>query len=153
MDRSAWLKERFPEQYEQLRSYPGASNDTTDGFLYWSRESYGFGLKPILNLFHVGIRKVNSRVILISSKQIRSTHYFDGSLGLSVLFDADAPGKQCYMIYINRSRIDLLRGWGWKRALFERRLPVEIRKQLVLIQKNVEESKGGRTANPTLPSS
>ena len=80
----------------------------------------------------------------IASKQILSSHYFDGSLGLMVLFDGEAlPGNRptSYLIYVNRSRIDLLRGSGfsgWKRKLFERQLPGEIRKQLTLIKNAVE---------------
>jgi len=54
---------------------------------------------------------------------------------------ADAPGGRSYLIFVNRSRVDLLRGGGFggfKRKLFEWQLPREIKKQLLLIRKNVE---------------
>ena len=149
LDASPWLRESFPGLFQELREYGGTRPGVTDDFIYWSRERYGFGLKPLLNLCHVTIRQPKPAVVVISSKQIRSTHYFDGSLGLIVAIDAPdstAGSKECYMIYVNRSRVDLLRGgfWGWKRKLFARRLPGEIRKQLVLIKSGVQ----GRANRP-----
>ena len=112
---------------------------------YWSRERYGFGLKSILNLYHVTIGRPSRHVCVIASKQIRSSHYYDGSLGLMVLFDAEPPAgdqQSSYLVYVNRSRVDLLRGsglWSWKRLLFERYLSGEIRKQLTLIKNAVDK--------------
>lgn len=143
LDASPWLGKSFPESLRQLREYSGTNQPSDNDFIYWSKERYGFGMKPILNLFHVTILKPNPGVTLISSKQIRSSHYFDGSLGLTLVFDAppsEGGGKACYLIYVNRSRIDLLRGGllGFKRTLVQRQLPGEIKKQLSLIKKNVE---------------
>ncbi len=141
LDSSPYLKENFPELFRELREYRGTKPGAVGEFLYWSRERYGFGLKPLLNLFHVTIRQPRRDTVVIASKQIRSSHYFDGSLSLMMVMDA--PGGQSYLIYVNRSRVDLLRGggfFGWKRKLFERQLPREIKKQLLLIRKSVERS-------------
>ena len=143
LNAAPWLHESFPESLKQLREYAGTSQLAENDFVYWSKERYGFGMKPILNLFHVTIQKPNPAVMLIASKQIRSSHYFDGSLGLTLLFDApdaDNGAKECYLIYVNRSRLDLLRGglWGMKKSLVQRQLPGEIKKQLVLIKKSAE---------------
>jgi len=138
LDASPFLRESFPELFRELHDYRGAKPGADD-FLYWSRERYGFGLKPLINLFHITIRKPQPAVVVIASKQIRSNHYFDGSLSLTLV--ADAPGGQSYLIFVNRSRLDMLRGGGfagWKRKLFEWQLPRQIRKQLLLIRKNVE---------------
>jgi hypothetical protein len=143
LDAAPWLRENFPESLKQLREYAGTSPLADNEFVYWSKERYGFGMKPILSLFHVTILKAKPEVTLIASKQIRSSHYFDGSLGLTLVFDAPDAGngaKESYLVYVNRSRLDLLRGglWGMKRSLVQRQLPGEIKKQLVLIKKSVE---------------
>ena len=141
---SPYLRDNFPELLHELREYRGAKPGAAGEFLYWSRERYGFGLKPTLNLFHVTIRHPQPSMVVIASKRIRSSHYFDGSL--SLVTAVDAPGGQSYLIYVNRSRLDLLCGggfWGWKRKLFEWRLPGEIKKQLLLIRESVESRRGG----------
>ena len=62
-----------------------------------------------------------------------------------VLFDAEPPAgdqQSSYLVYVNRSRVDLLRGsgsWNLKRLLFERYLSGEIRKQLTLIKNAVDK--------------
>ena len=129
------LKEAFPEVFRELVSFHGMGRSSPDQFVYWSREKYGFGLKPLLNVIHVSIFKPRPDVILIASKQIRSTHYFDGSLGVTMLLDS--PGG-AYLVYINRSRIDMLRDAGWfKRTLIERSLPGATRRQLIGIRDRV----------------
>ncbi len=50
---------------------------------------------------------------LIASKQIYASHYMEGSLALTMLFDRkdSDPSPSFYLVYVNRSRIDLLRKW------------------------------------------
>ena len=130
-----YLKEAFPEVFRNLANFQGMAQDTPDQFVYWSREKYGFGLKPLLNIIHVSIFKPRPNVILIASKQIRSTHYFDGSFGVTML--VDAPGGAC-LVYINRSRIDMLHDAGWfRRTLIERALPGATRREMVGIRDRV----------------
>jgi len=133
------LKSTFPEAYSRLERYPGSRTSSNDEFVYWSKENYGYGFKPIVNLFHVTIIRPNPKVVLICSGLLRSSHYFDGSLAITALVD-DKDGS--YMIYSNRSRIDLLRGMmaGWKRQIFESKAPGEIRNQLSLLKRTVEEA-------------
>ncbi len=133
-----YLRESFPEVFQDLGEFTGAAPLNPNHFVYWSREKYGFGMKPIVNIIHVSIYKPLPNTILIISKQIRSTHYFDGSLGVTML--VDAPGG-AYLVYINRSRIDLLRDAGWfKRTLVERAVPGSTRKELIGIRTRLEQS-------------
>jgi hypothetical protein len=74
---------------------------------------------------------------VIASKQIWASHYYDGSLGITVLVDAN-PGT--YLVYLNRSRIDLLRDAGFKRWLVKRFAPGAIRKEVVTLKRQVEAS-------------
>ena len=134
-----YLHDKFPEVFRHLQEFSGAKPQSSDHFIYWSRERYGFGMKPLLNVIHVSIHNPNPNILLIVSKQIRSTHYFDGSLGVTML--VDAPGG-AYLIYINRSRIDLLRDAGWfRRTLVEHNVPGATRKEMLAIRDRVEKSK------------
>lgn len=130
-----YLKEAFPEAFNELVNFNGMGRGNPDQFVYWSREKYGFGLKPLLNITHVSIFKPRPDVILIASKQIRTTHYFDGSFGVTML--VDAPGG-AFLVYINRSRIDMLHDAGWfRRTLIERALPGATRREIVGIRDRV----------------
>lgn len=145
-DRFTKIKEMYPGPYRAVRDYAGAIGGKQEEFLYWSRERYGYGLKPVVSFFHVMIFRPDAATLVLASKQIRASHYYDGSLGFTVVMDAP---EGCYLVYFNRSNIDLLRGTlgGWKRWLFESRLPGEIRKQFVLIQQSV----GRKPATATGP--
>jgi hypothetical protein len=103
-------------------------------------ERYGFGFRPMLNLTQVTVHRQSASVVVIQSRQIRASHYYDGSLGYTVL--VDAPGSGTYLVYLNRSRIDLLRGRFafWKRSILERYAPGSIRKELGAIKRAVESS-------------
>lgn len=116
VEASAFLAEYTPEFREYLLSYPGQTPPNVENFLYWSREGYGSDLKPVLSITHVTIYRNSGGpgpAALIASKQLYASHYFEASLGLTMLFplrSADAvPGF--YLVYLNRSRIDLLRKW------------------------------------------
>ena len=133
-----YLRQAFPAVFQELHDFPGAAPSNPNHFIYWSRERYGFGMKPLLNIIHVSIHKPQSNTVLIISRQIRSTHYFDGSLGVTML--VDAPGGT-YLVYINRSRIDLLRDAGWfKRTLVERAVPGATRREMIGIRTRLEQS-------------
>lgn len=115
LEHSSYIKELAPEFYQYLKEYPGNQPPGTSGFIYWSREKFGF--KPVINLTHVSIYKWSQSEwngYLIASRQIFADHYYDASLGLTILIDRPAregtsPGS--YLIYINRSRIDMLDGF------------------------------------------
>lgn len=118
LDATPGLAEIAPEFHAHLARYPTAPLPDVSGFLYWSRES--FGLKPVASVTHVSIYSQTGQAILVS-KQIYASHYFDGSLGLTFL--ADTSGSM-HIVYLNRSRIDLLSGFlgGVRRLVLRGRL-------------------------------
>ncbi|MFN7933389.1 MAG: hypothetical protein U0R19_08690 [Bryobacteraceae bacterium] len=69
-------------------------------------------------------------ILVIRSKQLRVSYYYDASLGITILLDR--PDGTSFMIYINRSRIDAL-DEAWMRRIVERFAPRAIRKQLAII--------------------
>jgi hypothetical protein len=129
----------FPEVYQQLTRATVREDDV----LYWSIEGYGFGLKQFFNVVHTRFFEVSPQVTVVSTKQLRASHYFEGYLGFAVLADAEAGpsaagGGGCYLVYLNRSRIDLLRDAGVKKWLVRRFAPGAIRKEVTALKREVE---------------
>jgi len=123
---SLFLLESAPEFRAYLVGLPQASPPDVETFLYWSKEN--LGLKPVLSITHVTIYRApgeGPRPCFIASKQIYASHYFEASLGFTFLAEEKGQpgGARTWMLYLNRSRADGLRGWlsGLKRAIVVRR--------------------------------
>ena len=103
---------RLPAVVAWLKAYPRA-DPAVESFLYWSKENYGKG-KSVVSVTHVGILRagLNARVppVIVVGKQIFATHYVEGSLGLTMVV-RDAGSGTPYLLYVNRSQVDLLRGF------------------------------------------
>jgi hypothetical protein len=118
--------ERLPNVEKWLQTYPHADDGSIESFFYWSKEQYGRG-KPVISVTHVGIVRPepddNLPTVLITAKQILATHYSEGALGLTMVMP-DAANGRSYLVYLNRSQIDLLRSSfaGLFRGALERRL-------------------------------
>ena len=87
--------------------------------------------------------------IVIASKQLYANHYFNGSLGLTFLFDHPLPnGKMgCYLIYVNRSRIDALDGFlsSLRRAIAIPRVRKALDSNLKALRTHMEEKARTKT--------
>lgn len=116
-----------------------------DPYYFWTIERYGFGLKSVVNLMFASPYRPEPGILVICSKQLRASHYYDASLGITILLDR--PDGTSTMIYINRSRIDAL-DEAWKRRVVERFAPRAIRKQLAIIKRAVTAWRPAPTANP-----
>jgi hypothetical protein len=99
----------------------------------------------VLSLTHVSVYKrknENGPQVVIASKQIYANHYFQASLALTWVVDAEAgEGKRgSYLIYFNRSRIDALRGGlNWlKRYVARGRIRNDLVKYIRLIKEKLE---------------
>jgi hypothetical protein len=117
---------RLPTVATWLQSYPHDEDSDVESFFYWSKEYYGGG-KPLISVTHVGIVRpqANSHIpaVLITGKQIFATHYVEGGLGLTIVMRDSANGAP-YLIYLNRSQLDMLGGFfgGLARGVLEARL-------------------------------
>jgi hypothetical protein len=83
--------------------------------VYWSKERVH--RRPVVSVTHLAIvpGEWNSPVqYSVASRQIYAMHYFDVSLGITLLIpDKAASSPATYVVYLNRSRIDLFDGlWG-----------------------------------------
>ncbi|MBI4472119.1 MAG: hypothetical protein HY646_05585 [Acidobacteria bacterium] len=124
-----------------LENYPNGQVAETEDFVYWSKEKYA--LKPVISLTHVTIHKRRSASgtdVLIASKGIYATHYFEASLGLTAFVHGQSDPRRTYLIYINRSRTDALRGFfgGLKRSLITGSLRDGARKNMAMIKEKLE---------------
>lgn len=125
---------KLPHVVAWLKEYPHA-NAGVESFFYWSKEEYSEG-KAVISITHVGIVRPESDhrlpAILVAGKQIFATHYFDGGLGLTMVL-RDATSGAPYLVYVNRSEVDLLRGFfgafvrGALEGRVERQAPVIVR--------------------------
>jgi len=96
---------------QHLLRYPSERSGAVD-VIYWSKERVY--KRPVISATHLSImgRADDSPVrFAIASKQIYAMHYFDASLGLTLLVpDRSASSPATYVVYLNRSRIDLFDG-------------------------------------------
>jgi hypothetical protein len=103
---SEFQAEFQPELFRYLEEFPRAQGQGSDSFLYWSREK--FGLKPTISISHSVLQRRDG-VVVFGSKQVFASHYFESSLGMA-LFIPVAGQSYGYVTYLNRSRVDTLRG-------------------------------------------
>lgn len=99
--------------YRYLLEYPAPSQDRMTDFVYWSKELVRS--RPVISITHVAIAAANDDgpvAYAIGSKQIYAMHYYDASLGLTLLLpDRTSTTPATYVVYVNRSRIDLFDGF------------------------------------------
>ncbi len=138
LDAIPQLETLAPDFFAYLSGKSSSAPDLYQ-FDYWSIENYG--LKPVASVTHVMIAHKDGRAI-IASKQLYADHYFDGSLGLTFLEDVPGSKSQSNLIYLNRSRVDVLGGWtgGLRRFFLRRRLLNGVKANLKLVAGRVKES-------------
>jgi len=113
LQNSPYLREYVPELYSYLQKFPKEQLPHVENFIYWSNEE--FGLRPVINIYHVTIytrHHPSSTDVFITSKQIYASHYFETAFGFTAFVDeVDGEGlPNSYLMYLNRSRFDKLRG-------------------------------------------
>jgi hypothetical protein len=154
LEQSSYLRMLAPDFYEYLKEYPEKELAGTENFIYWSREKFGF--KPVMNLTHVSIYKWSQAEwngYIIASRQVFADHYYEASLGLTILIDrpsqeGSSPGS--YLIYINRSRLDVLDGFlsSLRRAITLSRIRKGLESHMKNMRSRVEARKGtGQPSN------
>jgi hypothetical protein len=100
-----------PQLRRHLLDYPASTAEKMSDFVYWSKELIRD--RPVVSITHVATHAVDNSPIeyAIASKQIYAMHYFDASLGLTLLVpDRSSPSPAMYVVYLNRSRIDVFDG-------------------------------------------
>jgi hypothetical protein len=119
-----------------LRDFPSSRLADAEDFLYWSKER--FGIAPFITVTHVTLTHTASGVVVITSKDVYSSRYFDSSLGLTVV--NETPGGGFYVIYVNRSRANALKGAfsGFRKMTVERKVRGSLEQSLQSMKTRLE---------------
>jgi hypothetical protein len=127
LKRSTFLAARAPLVVGRLVDGDEAPAGRPDSFLYWSKEKIGG--KSVISATHVTIFRgdgIEMPAVLMTGKQIFATHYLDACLGVTGLV-RDRQNARSYLVYVNRSDVDLLGGfWGGiARHMIEERIEAD----------------------------
>jgi hypothetical protein len=137
--RAPELEQRVPSLFRYLHAFPSATLDPSEMYLYWSKEK--FGLKPVVSVTHLTIhRQEGTPSVTVAARQVYATHYFDASLGLTMLVDVSSGSRGFYMVYLNRSRTSSLAGWFRRmaRGTIEARTRDGLRRFLAVMKHRLE---------------
>jgi len=106
-----YINEFAPELKTFMQGFPAPSGAKVDSQITWA--TIKFGLKPSIVVSHViTYAPPKSSQLIVITKQIYASHYFDSSLGLTavVSFPLNGGATDSYLLYTNRSRADALDG-------------------------------------------
>ena len=110
----------------------------------------------MISLTHVTIFSKmhgDTSMSFVASRGFYTSHYFEGSLALTMAMEArSAAPPAVYLVYINRSRVDALRGAfsGLRRWAAGRRVRDELGTTLNALRKRLEQDYAShRTSSPT----
>jgi hypothetical protein len=125
-----------------------------DSFIYWSKEHYGVG-KRVIAVTRVDIvqpQVPHAPAVIVLAKEILATHYRTASLGVTAVVE-DPVRAERYLVYMNRSQVDLLGGLfgGLKRKLIEGRVASDSAAVMRLARSRLETGTPPSVRNPTAP--
>lgn len=131
--------ERFPNLHRHVMEFPRDTPASIDDIVYWSKEK--MGPVVIMSVTHLAITRLRDGLggaFAAASKQIYGSHYFDSSLGITIVLDDGERGA--LLAYVNRSRLDALRGFwgGLKRTIVRSRTRSAMGSSLVEARNLVE---------------
>ena len=141
----------FPALRQHLLDYPASDAPATTDRLYWSKEKVR---RTVVSVTHLAIRRTAGDTpadYAIASRQIYGTHYFDASLGLTLLVrDRLAPAPVTYLVYLNRSRVDVFSGFfgGMTRHIVTGKARGTVSDLLARLQRTLERQFAQRKAAP-----
>jgi hypothetical protein len=139
LTRSTYITGRMPELAAYLRGAPAAVPAGIQTFLYWSQDQVRGS--PVMTATHVAIgtgRGPADPLVLVAGKQIFATHYMNGSLSVTAL--VGGRGGPTYLVYINRTDVDVVSGLfgGLARAIIEGRIRSEANTAITDLRKRLE---------------
>jgi hypothetical protein len=127
-------------------------------FLYWSKEKFGHGLQTVISVTQVMSDREGTGEngwIWQASKQLYADHYLECSLGLTLMVESSQKGgaNAFYLVYLNRSRSDVLKGnlSGLVRGIIQGGVSGEMSDRLERIRKRMESlwaAQASRTGPP-----
>jgi hypothetical protein len=142
---STFLTAHVPGFVGYLERYPEPAPPGVTSFLYWSSEM--LGNRPTVSITHVAILQPDDESLpeaIVAGKQVFATHYTDGSLNITAIVRNPGGGDHD-LVYINRSRVDVLQRWfgGLARMIIDRRIKGEASEILVGLRDRIESGPPG----------
>jgi hypothetical protein len=135
-----------PAFRDYLVNFPRVALPEVESFVYWSKEHLAF--HDVVSVTHVAIYHPPASpplAVLIASRQIYASRYFDASLGMTAIVDRGGSGDAAPidLLYLNRSRTDELGGfWGAvKRGIVRSRTRAALHKYLGVLKARLERDR------------
>lgn len=134
---------RFARLRRHLVEFPQSPAPLTQDLLYWSKER--IGRRGVVSVTHLAVSRIadgSPVAYAIGSKQIYGAHYYDASLGLTVLLrDSSGRSPATWLVYFNRSRIDVFEGLfgGLGRKIVSGRARSTVSDLLTRLQRSLAE--------------
>ena len=128
----------FPSLRRHLLAFPDRGDDISD-VVYWSKDRVG--RKAVATITHLAIARTTGHSpadYAIASKHLYGTHYFEASVGLTVLVrDRSSVVPATYLAYLNRTRLDLFGGvlGGIARKIITSKTRATVEHHLARLQK------------------
>lgn len=130
----------FPALHRHLHEFPARGPEATDDIVYWSKEKVA--RRTVASITHLAIARTDTSPAdyAVASKQIYATHYYEASLGLTVVVGRSDVAAATYVVYVNRSRIDVLGGLlgGVSRRIISSRARGTVADHLAQLQTRLE---------------
>jgi hypothetical protein len=127
---------------KHLIDFPATALPGTTDRLYWSKEKVG--RRSVVSVTHLStlrLARESPADYAVASKHIYGSHYYDASLGLTVLVrDRRAATPVTYLVYLNRSRVDVFVGvlGGMTRYIVTSKARTMVADQLARLQRTLE---------------
>jgi hypothetical protein len=136
---SPFLDAVHPGLGAHFERFPKARLEGAEDFLYWSKEK--FGLTPFISVTHVTLVPDGPHQYVAATRDVYSTRYVDASLSLAVASDSMSDSGSIYLVYVNRSRANALKGSLAKlrRSIVERRARGSLEENLKNVKRRLEE--------------
>jgi hypothetical protein len=137
---SPYLDAILPALGAHFDQFPHGRLEGADDFLYWSKEK--FGLTPFISVTHVALVPNGPHQYLAATRDVYSTRYVDASLSLAIASDSVNDSGSIYLVYVNRSRANALKGALSKlrRSIVERRARGSLEENLKNVKRRLEEN-------------
>ena len=140
---SPYVGQLAPGLPEHLRGFPAARLPGAEDLIYWSKEKFGF--TPFITVTQATIVPATATSVVIASRDVYSSRYFDASLTVTIASDAvnsSGASRAFYLVYVNRSRANALKGTlsGLRRSIVERRAKISLDENLRSVKLRLERN-------------
>jgi hypothetical protein len=108
IDNAPYLDALKPGLAAHLRCVYTSPLAGADDFLYWSKEKFGFA--PFISVTHVTIAQAGPHQTVAANRDVYSSRYIDAALSTMVASDDLEDPSSFYLLYVNRTRANVLRG-------------------------------------------